>query len=75
MLCSIQKMAFNLKAFQGISIHQVRDAMNYKQYLKTDEEVEGIRLSKEQQEKYSSPVLLSVVTDNDDERKQSEPIQ
>ena len=43
--------------------------MNYKQYLKTDEEVEGIRLTREDQEKYSSPVLLEVITHNDDERK------
>jgi len=69
-------MSFNLKVFQGVTIHQVRDAMNYKAKLKTDEEVEGIRLSREEQEKYSSPVLLEVIThNNDDERKQSEPIQ
>jgi len=73
MLCSIQKMAFNLKVFQGVTIQQVRDAMNYKQYLKTDEEIEGIRLSKEEQEKFSSPVLIEVVT-HQDERK-SESIQ
>ena len=75
MLCSIQKMAFNLKVFQGVSIQQVRDAMNYSQYLKRDEEVEGIRLSKEEQEKYSSPVLLSVVTHTNDDERKSEPIQ
>lgn len=76
MLYFIQRMAFNLKVFQGVTIQQVRDAMNYRQYLKTDEQVEGIRLSKEEQEKYSSPVLLEVITHNnhDDERK-SEPIQ
>lgn len=67
-------MAFNLKVFQGVTIHQVRDAMDYKAKLKTDEEVEGIRLSREEQEKYSSPVLLEVITHNDDERKR-EPIQ
>lgn len=67
-------MAFNLKVFQGVNIQQVRDAMNYKQYLKTDEEIEGIRLPKEEQEKFSSPVLIEVVT-HQDERKQSEPIQ
>jgi len=66
-------MAFNLKVFQGVTIQQVRDAMNYKQYLKTDEEIEGIRLSKEEQEKFSSPVLIEVVT-HQDERK-SESIQ
>lgn len=66
-------MAFNLNAFKGISIQQVRDAMNYKQYLKTDEEIEGIRLPKEEQAKYSSPVLIEVVT-HQDERK-SESIQ
>lgn len=75
MLCSIQKMAFNLKVFQGVSIQQVRDSMNYSQYLKRDEEVEGIRLSKEEQEKYSSPVLLSVVTHTNDDERKSEPIQ
>ena len=75
MLCSIQKMAFNLKTFQGISIQQVRDAMNYRQYLKADEEVEGLRLSKEEQEKYSSPVLLSVITHNHDDERKSESIQ
>lgn len=69
MLCFIQKMAFNLKVFQGVTIQQVRDAMNYKQYLKTDEEIEGIRLPKEEQEKFSSPVLIEVVTHQDDERK------
>lgn len=68
-------MAFNLKVFQGVSIQQVRDAMNYSQYLKRDEEVEGIRLSKEEQEKYSSPVLLSVVTHTNDDERKSEPIQ
>jgi hypothetical protein len=67
-------MSFNLKVFQGVTIHQVRDAMNYKAKLKTDEEVEGIRLTREEQEKYSSPVLLEVITHNDDERK-CEPIQ
>jgi hypothetical protein len=65
-------MAFNMKVFQGVSIHQVRNAMNYKQYLKTDEEIEGIRLTKEEQEKFSSPILLEVI--REDERK-SEPIQ
>lgn len=75
MLCSIQKMALNMKFFQGVSIQQVRDAMNYSQYLKRDEEVEGIRLSKEEQEKYSSPVLLSVVTHTNDDERKSEPIQ
>ena len=68
-------MAFNLKVFQGVSIQQVRDAMNYSQYLKRDEEVEGIRLSKEEQEKYKSPVLLSVVTHTNDDERKSEPIQ
>jgi hypothetical protein len=68
-------MAFNLKVFQGVSIQQVRDAMNYRQYLKPDEEVEGLRLSKEEQEKHSSPVLLSVVTHTDDDERKSEPIQ
>jgi len=68
-------MAFNLRVFQGVTIHQVRDAMNYKQYLKPDSEVEGIRLSREEQEKYLSPVLLEVITHNDDERKQCEPVQ
>jgi len=68
-------MALNTKFFHGISLQQVRDAMNYKQYLKTDEEVEGIRLSKEEQDKYTSPLLLSVVTHNDDYERKSEPIQ
>jgi hypothetical protein len=67
-------MAFNIKVFQGVTIQQVRDTMNYKQYLKTDDEVEGIILSREEHEKQSSPVLLSVVIHNDDERK-SDPIQ
>ena len=67
-------MAFNPKFYQGVTIQQVRDTMNYKQYLKTDDEVEGIILSREEQEKQSSPVLLSVVIHNDDERK-SDPIQ
>jgi hypothetical protein len=67
-------MAFNMKVFQGVTIQQVRDTMNYKQYMKTDDEVEGIILSREEQEKQSSPVLLSVVIHNDDERK-SDPIQ
>ena len=62
-------MSFNLRVFQGATIEQVRATMNYKQYLKTDEEVEGIRLTREDQEKYSSPVLLEVITHNDDERK------
>jgi hypothetical protein len=66
-------MALNLQVFQGIRIEQVRDAMNYKQYLKTDDEVEGVRLPMEEQAKYSSPVLLSIIV-QDDERK-SEPIQ
>jgi hypothetical protein len=68
-------MALNMRVFQGVNIQQVRDAMNYSQYLKRDEEVEGIRLSKEEQEKYSSPVLLSVVTHNHDDERKSEPIQ
>ena len=68
-------MAFNLHFYKGVSIHQVRDAMNYKQYLKPDEEVEGIWLSKEEQEKYKSPVLLSVVTHTNDDERKSEPIQ
>jgi hypothetical protein len=68
-------MSFNLKVFQGVTIQQVRDAMDYKAKLKTDEEVKGIRLTREEQEKYSSPVLLEVITHNDDERKQCEPIQ
>lgn len=63
-----------MKVFQGVTIQQVRDTMNYKQYLKTDDDVEGIILSREEQEKQSSPVLLSVVIHNDDERK-SDPIQ
>lgn len=53
----------------------MRDAMNYKAKLKTDEEVEGIRLSREEQEKYSSPVLLEVITHNNDDERKSEPIQ
>lgn len=44
--------------------------MNYKQYLKTDEEVDGIRVKPEDN---TSPVLLSVVVHNEDERK-SDPI-
>lgn len=63
-----------MKVFQGVTIQQVRDTMNYKQYMKTDDEVEGIILSREEHEKQSSPVLLSVVIHNDDERK-SDPIQ
>jgi hypothetical protein len=66
-------MSFNLKFFQGVTIQQVRDTMNYKQYMKTDEEVEGIRLTKEEQEKYTYPVLLEVI--HHDERKQCESIQ
>lgn len=68
-------MAFNLRVFQGVTIQQVRDAMNYKQYLKPDEEVEGIRLTREEQEKYSSPVLLEVITHNNDDERKSDPIQ
>ena len=67
-------MAFNLRVFQGVTIEQVRNAMNYKQYLKKDDEITGIILSREEQEKYSSPVLLEVITPTDDERK-SDPIQ
>ena len=67
-------MAFNLGVFRGVTIQQVRDTMNYKQYLKKDDEIEGIRLSTEEQQKYSSPVLLEVVPPTEDERK-SEPIQ
>jgi hypothetical protein len=62
-------MSFNLRVFQGVTIAQVRDTMNYKQYLKTDEEVEGIRLTPAEQEKYSYPVLLEVITHTSDERK------
>ena len=68
-------MAFNLKVFQGVTIEQVRDAMNYTQYLKKDEEVEGIRLSVEEQEKYKTPVLLSIVTHTGDDERKSEPVQ
>lgn len=67
-------MSFNLKVFQGVTLEQVRDAMNYKAKLKTDEEIDGIRLTREEQAKYSSPVLLEVINHNDDERK-SDPIQ
>lgn len=63
-------MSFNLRVFQGVTIGQVRDTMNYKQYLKTDEEVDGIRVKPEDN---TSPVLLSVVVHNEDERK-SDPI-
>ena len=64
-------MAFNLKVFQGVTIQQVRDAMNYTQYLKTDEEIGGILMPPAEQDKYSSPVLLSVITHtpSEDERK------
>lgn len=68
-------MAFNLKVFAGVTIEQVRNAMNYQQYLKTDDEVGGIRLSVEEQEKYSSPVLLGVVTHTEEDERKSEPIQ
>jgi hypothetical protein len=68
-------MSFNLKVFQGVTIEQVRDTMNYKRYLKTDEEVEGIRLSREEQEKYSSPVLLEVIIHNNDDERKCESIQ
>ena len=64
-------MAFNLKVFSGVTIQQVRDTMNYKQYLKTDDDVEGIRVKPDDN---TSPVLLSVVVHNEDERK-SDPIQ
>jgi len=67
-------MSFNLRVFQGVTLEQVRDVMNYKAKLKTDEEVEGIRLTREEQKRFSSPVLLGVVIHNDDERK-SDPIQ
>ena len=68
-------MSFNLKVFQGVTIQQVRDAMNYKQYLKPDEEVEGIRLTREEQEKYSSPVLLEVIHHHPEDERKSESIQ
>jgi hypothetical protein len=64
-------MAFNLGVFRGVTIQQVRDTMNYKQYLKTDDDVEGIRVKPDDN---TSPVLLSVVVHNEDERK-SDPIQ
>jgi len=63
-------MAFNLQVFKGVSIQQVRDTMNYKNYLKTDEEVDGIRVKPEDN---TSPILLSIVP-SEDERK-SDPIQ
>ena len=68
-------MSFNLQVFQGVTIAQVRDTMNYKQYMKTDDEIEGIRLTPAEHEKYSSPVLLEVITHPSDERKQCESIQ
>jgi hypothetical protein len=68
-------MSFNHKVFQGVTIQQVRNAMNYTQYLKTDEEVSGVRIAVEEQQKYSSPVLLSVITHTDEDERKSEPIQ
>jgi hypothetical protein len=68
-------MSFNHKVFQGVTIQQVRNAMNYTQYLKTDEEVSGVRIAVEEQQKYSSPVLLSVITHTDEDERKCEPIQ
>lgn len=68
-------MSFNHQVFQGVTIQQVRDAMNYTQHLKRDEEVEGIRLSVEEQQKYSSPVLLEVIHHHPEDERKSESIQ
>lgn len=52
-------MAFNLNGLgRGLTIDQLRDAMNPSKYFVRTEEVDGVILSLEQNSKLLSPILI-----------------
>lgn len=62
--------SLNTTCFYGATITQIQKTIKeYQSNIKPDEEIEGIRIPLKENEKYLSPILLSVI---EDERKQSE---
>lgn len=62
--------SINTAVYRGVSRQQILEAMTPSLFLKSDEEIQGIRLTKEEHLRFLSPVLIKT-TDNerDDERK------
>jgi hypothetical protein len=54
--------SMNLKVMRGATNVQIRDAMNYSQFLVKDNEIEGVRVT----DHPDGPVLLSVKFNDED---------
>ena len=74
-------MALNLNVYRGVTPQLLKDTVrDWRQYVKTDDEVDGVRVTLEEHQKFIAPVLLSssvslsVESVSEDERK-SESIQ
>ena len=53
-------MALNLSVYKGVTPQLLKDTVrDWKQYVKTDDEVDGIRITIEEHQKHLTPVLLS----------------
>jgi hypothetical protein len=65
-------MALNLNVYKGVTPELLKDTIkDWKKYVKSDDEVDGVRITIEEHQKYLTPVLLSsnIVID---ERKSDE---
>lgn len=68
-------MALNINVYRGVTPDLLKATIrDWKQYVKTDDEVDGVRVTLEEHQKFIAPVLLSSSITLEDERK-SEPIQ
>lgn len=63
-------MSFNLNVYKGVTPQLLKDTVrDWKQYVKTDDEIDGVRITIEEHQSYLTPVLLSSSVVIEDERK------
>lgn len=63
-------MSFNLNVYKGVTPQLLKDTVkDWKQYVKTDDEIDGVRITIEEHQNYLTPVLLSSSVVFEDERK------
>jgi len=62
--------SINTAVYRGVSRQQIAEVLTPSLFLKSDQEIEGIRLTKEEHLRFLSPVLLANPPDERDEQRE-----
>lgn len=60
----------NISVYRGASREQIKEALTPSLFLKTDDEIQGIRLTPEEHKMFLSPVLLKTTDNERDEQRE-----